>query len=149
MKSAMINSKAMMHATTSRIVIMIFILLFFKFFREEQVLILAVRCFFCSFRVSVFVSYQFKFVNCPAKNVGVILKYYFLLFIANINAEEIIHITKAPMISELFFCKIPIKKSPTIITKKKIYAIVSIGIDFLNVAKPKIKPRANCRAAHI
>ncbi len=53
------------------------------------------------------------------------------------------------MISELFFCEIPIKKSPTIITKKKIYAIVSIGIDFLNVAKAKIKPTANCRAAHI
>lgn len=48
------------------------------------------------------------------------LKYYFLLFSANINAEEIIHITKAAMISELFFCKIPITKSPTNITKKKI-----------------------------
>ena len=84
-----------------------------------------------------------------AKNVGVIFKYYFFLFIANINAEEIRHITKAAMISELFFCEIPIKKSPTNITKKKIYAIVSIGIDFLNVAKAKIKPRANCRAAHI
>ena len=74
---------------------------------------------------------------------------YFLLFNANINAEEIRHITKAPVISELFFCEIPIRKSPTIITKKKIYAIVSIGIDFLNVAKPKIKARANWRAAHI
>ncbi len=27
--------------------------------------------------------------------------------------------------------------------------MVSIGIDFLKVAKAKIKPRANCRAAHI
>jgi len=77
------------------------------------------------------------------------LKYYFLLFIANINAEEIIHIAKALMINEVSFCEIPIKKSPTNITKKKIYAIVSIGIDFLYVAKPKIKPTANCREAHI
>lgn len=83
------------------------------------------------------------------ENAGVILKYYFLLFIANINAEEIIHMTKAPLISELFFCEIPIKKSPTIIIKRKIYAMVSIGIDLLNAAKPKIKPTANCRTAHI
>jgi hypothetical protein len=55
--------------------------------------------------------------------------YYFLLFITNINAEEIIHITKAPMISEISFCEIPIKRSTTIITKKKIYAIVSMGGD--------------------
>ena len=74
---------------------------------------------------------------------------YLFLFIANIIAEEIMHITKAAMISELSFCEIPIKKSPANITKKKIYAIVSIGADLLNVAKAKIKPRANCRAAHI
>ena len=81
--------------------------------------------------------------------MSVRFKYYFLLFIANINAEEIIHITKALMISEFSFCEIPIKKSPTNITKKKIYAMVIIGIYFLNVAKPKINPRANCRVAHI
>ena len=60
-----------------------------------------------------------------------------------------IHITKAAMISEFSFCEIPTRKSPTNITKKKIYAMVSIGTDFYNVAKAKMKPRANCRAAHI
>ena len=59
------------------------------------------------------------------------------------------HIIIALMISEFSFCEIPIKKSPTNITKKKIYATVSIGTDFLNVAKPKIQPRANCGAAQI
>jgi hypothetical protein len=83
------------------------------------------------------------------KYTDVIQKYYFLLFITNIIAEEIIHITIALMISEFSFCEIPIKKSPTNITKKKMYASVSMGIDFLNVAKAKIKPRANCREAHM
>lgn len=60
-----------------------------------------------------------------------------------------IHMTNALMISGFSFCNIPIKRSPTNITKKKIYVMVSMGIDLLKVAKAKIKPRANCRAAHI
>jgi hypothetical protein len=55
---------------------------------------------------------------------------YFLLFIANIKTEEIIHITNALMISEFSFFETPIKKSPTNITERKMYEIVSIGIDF-------------------
>ena len=109
---------------------------------------LVLRCFlWLSYNGICYQSFEVRKLSC--ENVVVILKYYFLLFSANINAEEIIHITNALMISELFFCEIPIKHSPINITKKKIYAIVSIGIDFLNVAKAKIKPRANCRAAHI
>jgi hypothetical protein len=53
------------------------------------------------------------------------------------------------MTSAFSFCEIPIKKSPINITKKKMYAMVSMGADLLNVAKAKIEPRANCRAAHI
>src|SRR5688500_12316403 len=83
----------------------------------------------------------------PATNIK--LKYYLLLFMANIIDEEIMEITTALMISALSFCEIPIEKSPTNITKKKIYAMVSIGADLLNVANAKTKPRANCRAAHI
>ncbi len=58
-------------------------------------------------------------------------------------AEEIAHMTNALYIRTFSFCEIPIKKSPTNITKKKMYAMVSMGIDFLNVAKAIIKPRAN------
>lgn len=71
------------------------------------------------------------------------------LFSMNIRAAEIAHMITAPMMSEFSFCEIPIKKSPANITKKKTYAMVSIGTDFLNVAKAKITPRANWRAAHI
>lgn len=53
------------------------------------------------------------------------------------------------MIKPLSFWETPIIASSTFITKKKMYAIVSIGIDFLKVAKPKIKPTANYLAAHI
>ena len=74
---------------------------------------------------------------------------YFLLFNIKIKVEEIIHITIALIINEFSFCEIPIKKSLINITKKKTYAMVSIGIDLLNVAKANINPRANCREAHI
>ncbi len=90
-----------------------------------------------------------RFAGYGVQAAGVILKYYFLLFIANIITGVIAHITKAAMISALSFCIIPIRKSPTNITKKNIYAIVSIGIDLLYVAKAKMNPRANCRTAHI
>ena len=55
----------------------------------------------------------------------------------------------AAIINTLFFCMKPIQTSPNIITKKKMYAIVSIALDFLMVAKAKINPSANCRIAHV
>jgi len=65
------------------------------------------------------------------------------LLLKNIKIEAIKHIANAVMISELSFCKTPTSKPPTNITKKKIYANVSKGADFLMVAKAKIKPSAN------
>lgn len=48
------------------------------------------------------------------------VQHYFFLFITNSITAEIMHITEALIIREFSFCEIPIKKSPTNITKKKI-----------------------------
>jgi len=64
-------------------------------------------------------------------------------------AEAINVIMMPPMTRELFFSKTPAIKSQTNITKKKMYARVIMEIDFLIVAKAKIKLSANCLEAHM
>ena len=70
---------------------------------------------------------------------------YLRLFIANIIADDTMIITTAAMVSVFSFWEIPIKRSPINITKRKIYAKISMGADLFIVAKASINPSANCR----